>query len=150
VHGSSFALPGDGQHWVQFDEAYQIGIEPVYAQGKMAPQLLKDLKGERVAQEDAKAPVVYRTELLAPKPNPFNPRVEIAYTLERTGQVDITIYDVRGRAVATLVDESRPAGPNSVIWEGTDDRGGSVASGVYFVRFVAQGVTSQKRIALIR
>jgi len=122
----------------------------VYAQGKMAPQLLKELKGERLAEGDAKARSADRTEVPTPHPNQFGPRVEIAYTLERTGRVESTIYDVRGRTVTTLVDTNRPAGPSSVIWEGTDNRGGNVASGVYFVRFAAEGVTSQKRIALIR
>jgi len=119
----------------------------VYAQGKTEPKLLSDMKGELLAQDQ---PVRYKTELLAPIPNPFNPRVEIAYTLEKPGRVTIRIYDVRGRAVTTLVEATRPAGPDRVVWEGIDDRGSSVASGVYFVRMEAPGHEFQRRLALVR
>jgi len=142
-----FYLTGDGEHWVQFDEEYEIAIEPVYVQGKLEPRILSDMKGELLVQDQ---PVRYKTELLPPKPNPFNPRVEIAYTLEKAGKVKVTVYDVRGRAVSTLVDATRPAGPNKVIWEGTDNRGSRVASGVYFVRFEAPGHEAQRRLALVR
>ena len=143
-----FYLTGDGVHWAQFDEAFEIAIEPVYAQGKVEPRVLADLQAELLVEDGS--PIRYRTELLPPKPNPFNPRVEIAFTLEKPGRVKIRVYDVRGRVVTTLVDESRPAGPNNVIWEGTDDRGSRVASGVYFVRLEAPGLQAQRRMALVR
>ncbi len=101
-------------------------------------------------QSDEVVPIRYATELLTPWPNPFNPRVEIAFTLERAEAVEITVYDVRGRQITTLLSEGKAAGRHSVIWEGKDSRGSSVASGAYFVRLRAGDLVTQKRVALLR
>jgi hypothetical protein len=149
--GAPFYLTGDAQKWVQFDQSYAIGIEPVYASGKTAPRLLNELKGEVVEQAPTEVtPVRYETALLSPRPNPFNPRVEIAFTLEKAQAVELTIFDVRGRLVATLLHEERPAGSHSVVWEGRDKRGHSVASGSYFARLTAGDFTARRNLVLLR
>lgn len=69
-------------------------------------------------------------------PNPFNPETTIRYHLDAPGRVTLAIYDVGGRRVRTLVDavEQPVAGGHAVRWNGTDDAGTPVSSGVYFVR----------------
>ena len=62
-------------------------------------------------------------------PNPFNPQTTIAFDLPEASQVSMTIYDVNGRLVSELVDESYPAGLHEVIYDGKD-----LASGVYVIR----------------
>ncbi len=69
------------------------------------------------------------------RPNPFNPRTEIAFVLVKTGRVEISLYDLAGRRVRRLVDgEVLSAGPHERSWDGLDERGRKVASGTYLVR----------------
>ena len=63
---------------------------------------------------------------------------------------DPVVHDVRGRLVRTLLDESLPAGPGRVLWDGCDGAGRDVASGTYFVRLVAGGESRVQSVALIR
>lgn len=145
-----FYLSGDGANWAQFDSAYELGVEPVYAQGKAGARVLSEMAGVVVSESGAKQPVRYKTELLDPHPNPFNPRVEISFSLSQPKHAEIIIYDVRGRTVKRLLSEQRPAGLHRVIWEGRDDSGNGVASGVYFARFNVGGKVESKRLALVR
>ena len=68
-------------------------------------------------------------------PNPFNPDTKIAYGLPAATKVSIRIYNVMGQLVKSLVDEYQPAGTYEAIWNGTNDSGEKVASGIYFYRF---------------
>lgn len=68
-------------------------------------------------------------------PNPFNPSTSINFSLVTAGKATVRIYDTQGRLVRTLVDEHFPAGNHSRTWQGRDDQGRSVASGVYLARF---------------
>jgi hypothetical protein len=83
-------------------------------------------------------------------PNPFNPRTTIKYDLSRDEQVNITIYDMRGRVVKVLVSEPKSAGTYEVIWDGVDKRGNRVSSGVYFYRIVAGSFQASKRMLLMK
>jgi len=83
--------------------------------------------------------VAHVTRLGHAKPNPFNPATEIGYSLAVGAHVALRVYDVAGRLVRTLVDETREAGPHAVTWNGTTDTGARAASGVYFVRMEADG-----------
>ena len=83
-------------------------------------------------------------------PNPFNPRIEIGLSIDRPGRVTVTVFDLRGRRVRTLVDESRPAGASSILWDGTDSAGNEVASGVYAVQFVSDGRADYRKVTLVR
>lgn len=67
-------------------------------------------------------------------PNPFNPATMIRYTLPARGRVKIAMHDARGTRVATLLDAERPAGAHTVPWNGGNDAGAVVTSGVYFAR----------------
>jgi hypothetical protein len=83
-------------------------------------------------------------------PNPFNPSTLISYQLAEDSEVRLAIYEVSGRLVKTLVDEVKSAGSYGVTWNGLDDRGEKVASGVYFaVLSDSRGnITSRKLITL--
>jgi len=60
------------------------------------------------------------------------------------------VYNIRGQKIRTLVRETRPSGLHEVIWQGRDDRGGAVASGVYFVRMITANESFVRRLALLR
>lgn len=90
------------------------------------------------------------TLLLRAVPNPFNPTTTIHATVPVPGRLMIEIYDVRGRRVSTLFDRTVDAGDLSVEWNGTDARGESAASGVYFVRATASGFFTTEKIVLLK
>ncbi len=84
-------------------------------------------------------------------PNPCNPSTRIAYSMSRAGSVTLRVYDVAGRLVRTLVDDDHsPAGRAEVAWDGRDDRGASVASGVYFYRLEAGSFVSTRKMVLLK
>jgi hypothetical protein len=83
-------------------------------------------------------------------PNPFNPTTTIKYSVPAPGMVDLRVYDVNGRLVRILVDEQKPAGDHTAIWDGRDDTDGVAASGVYFCRLEAGGVRQAKKLVLLK
>lgn len=90
------------------------------------------------------------TASLHASPNPFNPSTEIRFDLAQAGMARVTIYDVSGRIVRTLAQESRGAGPQTVVWGGLDDRGVRVSSGVYLIQLVSGSQIETHRVALIK
>jgi flagellar hook assembly protein FlgD len=83
-------------------------------------------------------------------PNPFNPRTQIAFDLPRPGQVHLAIYNLRGVRVRTLLNGAVPAGHHAVTWDGTDDAGAAVASGVYAVSIDAEPYHARQKLVLLK
>lgn len=83
-------------------------------------------------------------------PNPFNSQTTITYQVAQTCLVRLSIYALTGQFIRTLVDGNRPAGTHSVVWDGTDDAGQNVASGVYFCQMFAGSFSATRRLLLIR
>jgi len=83
-------------------------------------------------------------------PNPFNPETVIKFTLPLDTRVSLKIYNILGQVVNTLVDEALPAGSHSVVWDGKNEQGSDVASGVYFYRIKAGDYESIQKMTLLR
>jgi len=84
-------------------------------------------------------------------PNPFNPSTTIEYRVGDPGLVSLRIYDAAGRLVRTLVSGAvEPARGHTATWDGTNDQGASVASGVYFYRLVAGDYSATKKMVMIK
>lgn len=83
-------------------------------------------------------------------PNPFNPRTSICYALPRDVHVRLSVYNVLGRKVAQLVDEPQMSGYKTVWWDGTDQHGDQVASGVYFYRLEAEEFSEVRKMMLVK
>jgi hypothetical protein len=83
-------------------------------------------------------------------PNPFNPQTTIAYDLPAAARVRLLIVNVSGGLVRTLVDETQSAGSRSVVWNGRDDDGGAVSSGVYFYVLDAGKQRLTKKLVLLK
>ncbi len=90
------------------------------------------------------------TALRQNTPNPFNPTTTIAFDLARRGHVVLRVYDVSGRVVRTLVDGVQDAGTHRATWDGRDDRGARVASGVYLYRLQAGSVTRTRKMVMMK
>jgi subtilisin family serine protease len=83
-------------------------------------------------------------------PNPFNPVTWIPFYLPRGGQASVRIYDARGALVRTIREKWMNGGAHSVLWDGTDSRGRSVASGVYFCVLSQDGQKQTRKLVLLR
>ncbi|KPL14172.1 MAG: hypothetical protein AMS26_11695 [Bacteroides sp. SM23_62] len=83
-------------------------------------------------------------------PNPFNPTTHIQYAIARTADVSLSIFDLMGREIKTLVSDKKSQGSYTAIWDGTDNTGQKVASGIYFYRLKSDGITLTKRMVLLR
>jgi lysyl endopeptidase len=83
-------------------------------------------------------------------PNPFNPMTKVSFGIERDGQAVINIYDVQGHLVRRLVDGNLTAGTHQATWDGRDDSGQQVGSGVYFAQLVSGGQVAEHKMVLLK
>ena len=83
-------------------------------------------------------------------PNPFNPGTTIEYSLNRRAHVTMEVFNILGQIVRELVDETQPAGTHQTEWDGRDDAGTPVPTGVYFYRFRADGGVQTRKMLLIK
>jgi len=83
-------------------------------------------------------------------PNPFNPTTHIRFNIPETGLVNITIYDMLGRQVKTLINNTQDAGYRSIIWDATNDYGKSVSAGIYLYQIQAGEYMQTKKMVLLK
>jgi hypothetical protein len=83
-------------------------------------------------------------------PNPFNPSTTISFEVPVTSRVNLSIYNVLGQKIITLKDEVMAAGPYEVEWNGTDENGRSVSTGIYFYRLTVGDDVVSKKMMLIK
>jgi hypothetical protein len=96
-------------------------------------------------------PVVPLPDFLSQNfPNPFNPATTMEFVLEKPSQATLRIYDASGRCVRALVSEVRPAGRYAQRWDGNDELGAPVASGVYFYRLEAGDFVAMRKMVLLK
>jgi len=100
------------------------------------------------AAEDPGTPSV--TRLLENVPNPFNPSTEIRFALSTETAASISVFDVRGRRVASADLGNLPPGQHGWVWNGVDSRGATLGSGVYFVVLRAGAVEDHRKIVLLK
>jgi hypothetical protein len=90
------------------------------------------------------------TKLYAAYPNPFNPSTTIRFVLAKDGPTTLTVHDVKGRHVITLVNETLAAGAHNAMWNGRNTSGTAVASGVYFYRLESNRETITRKMVLAK
>ena len=89
-------------------------------------------------------------DLLQNYPNPFNPETVIDFRIKEACDVVLVVYTVKGETIRTLVKDYRDAGSYSVVWDGRDDRGSRVPSGIYFYRMEAGTTHLYRKMILLR
>ncbi len=104
--------------------------------------------GTGVAENGAKTP--YRYDLSQNYPNPFNPTTSISYSLAKAGNVNVAVYNLMGQKIADLVNGFKAAGAYNVSWNGKDNAGHDVSSGVYFYKIHSGNFTMTKKMVLMR
>jgi len=104
----------------------------------------------KVKTDNTEAEVPDRFSLSQNYPNPFNPQTNIEYALSKDTRVRLSIYNVLGEKVTVLVDEYQAAGYQRVRWDGRNQQGEDVASGMYFYRLETREFSTVRKMALIR
>ena len=94
-------------------------------------------------------PQVFKNSLFQNYPNPFSLSTTIAYTVARESHVDLRVFDIRGRRVKTLADETVPPGIHRSVWDMRNDTGDTVSPGVYFYLFKVGSYRSVKKMVLV-
>ena len=84
------------------------------------------------------------------QPNPFNPETRISYYLPEGCEVKLTVYDILGRRVKTLCEGYQDAGMKRVTWDGRDDQGDQLGSGIYFYRLQAGKFSQTQKMTLLK
>ena len=104
--------------------------------------------GDITSVGDTPSPMAAR---LSNHPNPFNPRTTLKFEMARAGRVELGVYDLQGRRVRVLVSDILPAGHHEVMWDGLDNQGRILSSGLYFARAVMpDGVSAARKLTLVR
>jgi hypothetical protein len=140
----------DGDHkMVYFSFGYEA-ISTWENQIETMSRILEYFDMELAVDDEYLSVTPPNTELAQNYPNPFNPTTKIGYQLANSTDVTLKIYDITGRLIKVLVDETREAGYHSVIWHGKDDSGKDVSSGMYMYRLKTKDSEQTKRMLLLR
>ncbi|MFH1372277.1 MAG: PQQ-binding-like beta-propeller repeat protein [bacterium] len=131
---SGFVTVGNGQLYVSTHEGKLYAFKNFYL----------------AANDDADSELPQDFELHQNYPNPFNPVTQIEYSLPIRSHVKLVVHNLLGQTVRTLVNEPRQAGTHTATWNGTDEHGHPVSSGVYLYRLKADNFTTSKKMLLLK
>ncbi|MFA6512437.1 MAG: peptidoglycan DD-metalloendopeptidase family protein [Patescibacteria group bacterium] len=138
-----------GSNWVACELRY-------YPNGSVSKATLFT-KAVTVSSVDVEIDIVDDTQespaprpVLLLSPNPTAGSSTIQFSLPTEGQVALQVFDIAGRLVATLLDETRPSGEYQISWDGKDGQGNAAASGIYFVRLATPSFQTTKRLVVLR
>ncbi|MCK4360006.1 MAG: T9SS type A sorting domain-containing protein [Candidatus Cloacimonetes bacterium] len=108
-------------------------------------------KSTSIIPEEEVKKLFPRIALYPNYPNPFCPETQITFYISSTGETELAIYNVSGQKVRTLINEFQTTGEHTIIWDGTDDDGNAVSSGIYFYRLTNNGKTVDiKKMLLLK
>ena len=138
-------ISGDGEEWLGLSDEMGFAVLPEFVP-YVSGMMVKSMDGEH-DESLADLPEAFYG---AVGPNPFNPALTIRYGLVQAGKVEITVFDIRGRRVARVVDRVMPAGHHTARWDGKDAAGRAVASGAYIVRIESGADRVHQRATLIK
>ncbi len=117
------------------------------------------IQAQKVSLVDLEAPPVSISENLSTPvqttlnsiyPNPFNPETTISYSLNQSSKVRLEVYNVKGQLVKTLLDTQMPAGNHNLTWQGNDNRGNNVSSGIYYIRMSSDNFSTSRKVMLLK
>jgi hypothetical protein len=147
--GAGVALSGSGE--VARLHVKQAGDGSVALRFRVVDLRNVDNERDQVAVAQVyEAPFVPTTTVLIQNyPNPFKPLTTLTYDLARAGHVTLRIFDVSGRLVRRLVDESKEAGRYRVEWDGRDEKGAVMPSGIYFYRMETAGYSATQKMIMV-
>ncbi|MFC1552692.1 T9SS type A sorting domain-containing protein, partial [Candidatus Latescibacterota bacterium] len=105
---------------------------------------------QRITGNDLISDVPREYMLFPCYPNPFNPTTTVSYSIPKTSKVTIKIYDILGRPVRTLLNETMDTGNHEIIWDAKDDSGRNVNAGVYLTEMISSGYRKVEKVMLVK
>jgi len=143
THGATYAFT---DYDVIDGVTYYYWLEDVDLNGNSTMQ--GPITAKLTSEEEEKAPTVF--SLAQNHPNPFNATTEIRYGLPLESEINLTIYNLMGQKVRTLVNEHQSAGYKIVNWDGKNEKGQEVSSGIYFCRIKAGDYSATKKMVFLK
>ena len=130
------------------EQEYVAGVSAVYDDPGESAIITINFTYAGTETDDA---LVDATILNSNYPNPFNPETTISFSVVQTSSlVNLEIFNLKGQKIKTLVNEVLSAGSHSIVWNGTDEKGKSVASGVYLYKMKTGNYVSSKKMILMK
>jgi hypothetical protein len=145
VLGEGLVISGQG---LLFSVTLPAGVLPGDLELTARDAMNADLEFVLGATAVEDLPTVYR--LAGNFPNPFNPKTVISFDLPEAQLVRLAVFSANGRRIATLLDAQMAAGSHSAVWDGRDEHGDQVASGVYFARIEAGPLNETHKMLLMK
>jgi hypothetical protein len=142
-------ISGDGEDWSPVRPNRRIAVEAIWETNKSAVEPLV-LHFQTPGPQGVDEPIPQIAAGMTVFPNPFNASVEARFSLPIAGHANLDVFDLQGRRVIRLLSEDMNAGDHSVVWNGVDEAGQMVASGVYFARLQASGVELTQSLVLVK
>lgn len=148
-------MSADGEDWSPVHPDYGFAVRPILVEGggAMMFKSSRSAGGMNEPPADGQMPssaLPTVTVLRPAMPNPFNPQTTLSFSLKEDTMVDLAVFSLRGERVRQLVSERKSTGDYSVVWNGRDQIGSALASGVYLARFVAGDVVMTQRLVLVQ
>jgi hypothetical protein len=158
---SGYEMPGP--EYIEWDvtsslvpgqNTFKVVTYPIF--GDVLLGYIKLLSTERIVGVPPGRPIETPNEFTLGQnyPNPFNPATSITFDISGTGgvkqPVSLTVYDVRGRYVRNLIDSELGSGSHTIHWDGRDDGGRQVPSGIYLYRLKAAGETYMRKMTVLK
>jgi len=122
-------------------------VTAVYPSGESAPSNSVEIN---ILTSGEVTDVNGLTNAISNYPNPFNPSTTISYSMKEAGSAEVAIFDIKGRRVNTLVNETMDAGTHSIVWNGSNFEGQTESSGIYFMRLKTADFTVSRKIMLMK
>ncbi len=134
---------------LEVNTTYTAGVSAFYTSGNSTIVEVEFVYMPQSAEDTDVVPVT--TSIMGNYPNPFNPETTIEFAVSKPGQTNLTIYNVKGQKVRTLIDQYMEAQVHNVVWNGQDNSGKKVTSGVYYAVLKAAGSTpGVKKMILLK
>ncbi len=127
---------------------YVYSVTALYTTGDSEPVYTEEINLDTTTVDSVVMPEPVR--IIGNYPNPFNPNTVIYFQLNSEMHVDLSIYNVKGQKIKTLVNEILPEGMNQVNWNGVDSMGNMMGSGVYFYKLSSTSHSAVKKMILIK
>jgi hypothetical protein len=143
-------VPQEGLRTNNENGAYDVYVNRVHYSINASNIIFGDALSHIVAVHGAEQSHTSEFKLWQNYPNPFNPSTRINYRLSAPGKVTIRIFDISGTLVRTILDERSNAGTYSVDWNGTDESGKMVSSGIYLCRIQTGGTVQIMKMVLLK
>ena len=144
------SVQGSGRIAEIIFEPVDSGIDDIGEIDVISAQLNEGLFNVVISQFEGISKAPNNVSLYQNYPNPFNPQTVIHYDLLVRSHLKLSVYNIMGQKVATLVDGQRSAGSYSIVWDGKNTKGEDLASGIYFYRMETDRVVQTRKLILMR